>query len=598
MEHRQKRARTYRPWLKALAGSLALASTCFSTGAVSRDTDGGRRPAPSSEQSRGSHEQSGRDSDSSSQRGGEQSSQEGSRQSSGQDGGGGNGGGGGSANLQPPTSSTRSGDDRGGGSGDAGGGSGSSGTSGSSSRSGDRSGGENGGNRNRPDAAKVPGTVAEWLDDIFKPSKTIAPAAPSQAAPKSKAATGAGRPVPRDAVASDLFGRPELLTARLSAPDLARAVSLGFATNGNVRASGLNLSLTRLLAPSGVSAENALQMLRDSLPDQDIGINQKYRIYHPSNGAIPADHESTTRDAVPMATPCGTDRCFGPSIINWQPALKECAKSVRIGVIDTGSDLSHPAFKNKTIETRRLSPQLRAKSPDWHGTGVLALLAGEERSGTPGLIPGARFYLADIFYADADGSPASDTASIIEALAWLKSMKADVINMSFSGPPDDNMKRAIDELTSDGILLVAAAGNDGPAAPPSYPAAYDPVIAVTAVNKDLLSYRHASRGDHIDVAAPGVDIWTAQPGGLGTYHSGTSFAVPYVTAVLAVIHNQLKPRTKASFLDSIATLDLGDPGRDPIYGNGLVLAPLSCVPLPASNPHHKPAETAQAAPQQ
>jgi len=282
-----------------------------------------------------------------------------------------------------------------------------------------------------------------------------------------------------------------------------------------------------------------------------------------------------------MATPCGSDRCFGASTIRWRPQLQSCARNVPIGVIDTAFDLTHPAFRQRNIALRPAdSPakgaDQRPKAPDWHGTGVLAMLAGEAQSGTPGLISDAKFLVADIFYADADGQPATDTASLLKALDWLGGKGAKIINMSLAGPHDQMLKDAIGDMARKGILFVAAVGNEGPTAPPSYPAAYEQVIAVTAVTKDLAAYRHAGRGDHVDLAAPGVGIWTAMPGGTGTYHSGTSFAVPYATAVLAAMYQQLPAATKAVALDQMSFTDLGAPGRDPIYGRGLLIAPASC----------------------
>ena len=114
------------------------------------------------------------------------------------------------------------------------------------------------------------------------------------------------------------------------------------------------------------------------------------------------------------------------------------------------------------------------------------------------------------------------------------------------------------------------------AAGPSYPAAYDQVIAVTAVNKELQSYRYANRGSYIDIAAPGVAIWTALPGAMEGYHSGTSFATPYVTATLAALYPRLASKTQAEALHQFSYKDLGAPGPDPIFGQGLVVAPATC----------------------
>jgi subtilisin family serine protease len=102
------------------------------------------------------------------------------------------------------------------------------------------------------------------------------------------------------------------------------------------------------------------------------------------------------------------------------------------------------------------------------------------------------------------------------------------------------------------------------------------VIAVTAVGKDLRSYSYANHGDYIDVAAPGIGIWTAFPNAMEGLSSGTSFAAPHVTAVVAALYNQVPAKTKDSFLRAMRFRDLGPPGPDPIYGRGLIVASRVC----------------------
>ena len=116
--------------------------------------------------------------------------------------------------------------------------------------------------------------------------------------------------------------------------------------------------------------------------------------------------------------------------------------------------------------------------------------------------------------------------------------------------------------TRKGVVFVAAAGNGGPDAPAGYPAAYDEVIAVTAVDRKGGNYDHANRGTYIDVAAPGVQIWTALPDGEEGLLSGTSFAAPFVTAVAAVAYQDtgLERAAKA--------------GRGPLDPKGVMLAQL------------------------
>ena len=440
------------------------------------------------------------------------------------------------------------------------------------------------------DDGKVPSTIAEWLQSLAKPAASPAadggkasgaPTAPAASPP----ATAGGAPqASKGGRASQPVGlplppppRPEILAVNMSPRNIERAVQQGFVRNGTAQVSRLGLGITRLVVPDGMTAEQAQQLLQQAFPDTALQLNQKYRIYRTATGTQGAARPPPPREAAPMATPCGTDRCFATAAIQWRPALQDCARAVRIGVIDTGYDPRHPAFHGRSIEARKASLGGKPKAPDWHGTGVLALLAGAAGSATPGLVPDAKYFVADIFYADADGQPASDTASLLEALDWLDRKNVHVVNLSLAGPPDDLLRQTIAGLSEKGIIFVAAVGNDGPTAPPSYPAAYGSVIAVTAVGRDLKSYRHASRGDHVDFAAPGVEIWTAMPDGQSGYHSGTSFAVPFVTAVLASVYAELPNKTKADFVERATAVDLGAQGRDPIYGRGLLLAPASCT---------------------
>jgi hypothetical protein len=162
--------------------------------------------------------------------------------------------------------------------------------------------------------------------------------------------------------------------------------------------------------------------------------------------------------------------------------------------------------------------------------------------------------------------------------------KVSVVNMSFAGPRDALVQEWIEKLSARGMVFVAAAGNEGAHAAPSFPAAYPQVIAVTAVNRDRRSFTYASRGDHIDVAAPGVDIWTAVPGKREGYYSGTSFAAPFATAVIAAAYRDNNSKDKEALLGKLQFMDLGAAGRDAIYGRGMIAAPASCNAQLAAGP--------------
>lgn len=283
------------------------------------------------------------------------------------------------------------------------------------------------------------------------------------------------------------------------------------------------------------------------------------------------------REVSASLDPCPNKDCFGRDLIGWRTSLAACTKDVRIGVIDTSFDISHPAFKKLKVVRKEFIEGVKPSQDDWHGTAILSLLAGDPDSGTPGLVPDATFLLATAFRSDADGNASTDTERLLEALEWLDQLGVDVVNMSFSGPPHPAIARAIERMSLKGVMFAAAAGNMGPTAPASYPAAYPHVIAVTAVNRNGENYRNANRGAYIDIAAPGVDILTALPDGKQGYRTGTSFAVPFVTAILATrAASGMIEGTEQLLLDRIAVKDLGVRGRDPVYGIGLARAPTQC----------------------
>ena len=127
-------------------------------------------------------------------------------------------------------------------------------------------------------------------------------------------------------------------------------------------------------------------------------------------------------------------------------------------------------------------------------------------------------------------------------------------------------------MIQQGHHIVAAVGNDGPAAPPLYPAAYPGVIGVTAVDAGLRVLPEASRGPQLLVAAPGANMAAAKtPNGYTTVR-GTSFAAPIVAGLLALLADEVNTTTAQHALSRLLStaVDLGAPGKDPIYGYGLI----------------------------
>ncbi len=239
----------------------------------------------------------------------------------------------------------------------------------------------------------------------------------------------------------------------------------------------------------------------------------------------------------------------------------------RIGMIDSQVDVGHPSLAGARIVSRSFTPE-GAILPSFHGTAIASIMVAN----TPdyqGLAPYADVYAAAVFQQDAERGEIASTVSLIRALDWLISSEVDVINISLAGPPNRLLEVALKRASDRNMLVLAAAGNGGPVAGPMYPAAYDSVVAVTAVDQSRRVFRLANRGAYLDIAAPGVGLLHAQSGGGYTASSGTSFAVPFAAAAAATLRRQHPGEDVMAQLYGAAE-DLGPPGRDEIYGYGLL----------------------------
>lgn len=363
--------------------------------------------------------------------------------------------------------------------------------------------------------------------------------------------------------------RHQVLASGLDKAGLEKARAMGFKVTASASSPGSSTPVIALTVPEGMSEGAARDWLQGAMPNGRFGPNHVYHIH-------PAAEVSRAASVRHDRAACQGADCLAKSLLDWKPALSACAAGVKIGVIDTSFDMSHPALKSRSYDLMDFRGSPMAAKSDWHGTAVLSVLAGDSQSATPGIVPDAHFLLAATFGAGPDGQASADAVSVLAALSWLDG-KADIINMSFSGPRNEEIELAIRAMAVKGVVFVAAAGNRGPNGPASYPAAYSEVIAVTAVAHDRRAYRHATHGDYIDVAAPGVDVTAALPLGKSGLRTGTSFAAPFVTGLLAAMPAVRQgAMTKDDLMARISTDDLGAPGRDPVFGEGLPRAPARC----------------------
>ena len=243
------------------------------------------------------------------------------------------------------------------------------------------------------------------------------------------------------------------------------------------------------------------------------------------------------------------------------------AMPLHIGMIDSQVDVTHPSLRSANIHTRSFAAD-GAPLPTFHGTAIASIIVGNG-GGYVGIAPSAEVYAAGVFEQDPKRGEIASTVSLVRALDWLISSGVDVINISLAGPPNRLLEAALQRASESNVVILAAAGNGGPTAEPMYPAAYNTVVAVTAVDAGGQVFRLANRGDYLQLAAPGVGVRHAEAGGGFTSSSGTSFAVPFAATAVARLR-QLQPTDNALELLCRTAEDLGPPGRDSIYGFGLL----------------------------
>lgn len=239
-------------------------------------------------------------------------------------------------------------------------------------------------------------------------------------------------------------------------------------------------------------------------------------------------------------------------------------RDVKIAVIDTAADETHPALAGRFAATFDALEGVPVKDRS-HGTSISGLIGGA--APFQGMAPNAA-----LFHARAFENGKSNTDAILAAMDWAAENGVRIINMSFAGPKNALMERACATAHLRNILLVAAAGNNGPSAKPAYPAAYANVIAVTATNDRDALMPQANRGAYVYVAAPGVDVLAPVPGGSADFVTGTSFSAAIVTGAVANLLSAEPQRSSSWVAKSLASTahDLGEAGRDADFGFGLL----------------------------
>lgn len=388
-----------------------------------------------------------------------------------------------------------------------------------------------------PAAAATPATAPVPTPNPGAPG---GPPGPGAAGPASTPPQPVALTVPPRAIEGD-FVPDEVLVTIDGGPDVAQAVaaSFGLDIRSQRQSALLGTSVVRFGIPDGRPVPLVLAQLAGDGRTTEREPNHVYQLQQ----AASASNFAFQRIALDEAAASG--------------------ENVDVAVIDTAIDETHPALKGVVVGIFDAMPGIAVTARD-HGTSVAGLIAGV--GPFKGMAPGAKIHHARAF----EGGK-SNMEIILNALDWAAEQDVQIVNMSFVGPKNALLEQAVRAARGRGLILVAAAGNNGPGAPFGYPAAYKGVIAVTATDARDALMKQANRGPYVYVSAPGVDLMAPVGGGTDLL-TGTSFAAAVVSGAIANLLHKVPGRSAESVEQALAdtAVDLGDKGRDTDFGFGLI----------------------------
>lgn len=350
-------------------------------------------------------------------------------------------------------------------------------------------------------------------------------------------------------------GAPELLdptelivlAKRPGAEAIEVSQALGYQLRAVDELEELGDVLITLGIPEGTSIPQAIAEIEAALPGTTAGAHHLYRLQ--------------------VDASLGDGLRFANAMIGWPET--GCRARARIGLIDAGLAADDARLASGAVVQERFVDAGTGPRSD-HGTLMAHLLTG------PGRTSGPPLFSAIAVDPSRGGGDSAGVSAILKSVNWLKGQNVRVANISLAGPRNKLLNRSLSRAAEEGMIFVAAAGNQGPNAAPLFPAAFPYVIAVTAVDKSGAVYRRANRGDHIDLAAPGVDVLVETATG-PRFATGTSAAAPFVTTAIAA-DRALLAAGVASARSRLRgeAFDLGVAGADAIFGAGLLRTPAGC----------------------
>jgi subtilisin family serine protease len=250
-------------------------------------------------------------------------------------------------------------------------------------------------------------------------------------------------------------------------------------------------------------------------------------------------------------------------------------ENVMVALIDSEIDTHHPDLDGVVIDA--FDAVGGESKPHKHGTGMAGAIASHHR--LMGIAPGVHILAIRAFSDTATGGAQGTSFQIVRGMDWAIGKGARVVNMSFAGPRDLMLERALKAARDKGIVLIAAAGNAGPKSPPLFPGADPNVIAVTATDAFDHIYSGANRGKYVALAAPGVDVLVPAPDETYELTTGTSVAAAHVSGVAALLigrKDTITPDQVRSALTTTASslkpLRVGDVGAGLVNPEGALNA--------------------------
>jgi len=332
---------------------------------------------------------------------------------------------------------------------------------------------------------------------------------------------------------------------------------LGFSIIKKSQYASLGISVLRLRTPAKYSVVEAKAYLSQKFPRLNVDANHTFDI----------------------TGTAANDRIENLQLASYTVAPAGCGRGIRIGMIDGVVSVRHPALAGQKIKYRRFNSKGVKSGPSGHGTAIAAMFVGKQpKLGLGGLLPEAELRAASVQEVSPARKIVARASNILNAIDWLISENVHVINFNIAGADNQALRVAVERAQRKGVIMVAAVGNWGQEAEAAFPAAYAPVIAITAVDTKNRVYGRANKGRYVDFAAKGVRIWAAKSNKGGNYVSGTSFATPMIASLIATEkarNKKASPQSMRSYLKAMS-VDIDSTGKDSSSGWGLIDKPSLC----------------------